>query len=88
MTITNDKGRLSEEEIERMLAGAEEYAEQDKAVCIRQQCFAQLSLFASLDCNASWSATNGACAPGCLCSLAACIAHYNLQSHAAADSSP
>lgn len=32
ITITNDKGRLSEKEIERMVAEAEEYAEQDKAV--------------------------------------------------------
>lgn len=32
ITITNDKGRLSEEEIERMVKEAEEFAEQDKAV--------------------------------------------------------
>jgi heat shock protein 5 len=32
ITITNDKGRLSKEEIDRMVAEAEEYAEQDKAV--------------------------------------------------------
>jgi heat shock protein 5 len=31
ITITADKGRLSEEEIERMVREAEEYAEQDKA---------------------------------------------------------
>jgi len=30
ITITNDKGRLSQEEIERMLKEAEEYAEEDK----------------------------------------------------------
>ena len=30
ITITNDKGRLSQEEIERMVAEAEEYAEEDK----------------------------------------------------------
>ena len=30
ITITNDKGRLSKEEIERMLAEAEKYAEEDK----------------------------------------------------------
>jgi len=32
ITITNDKGRLSQEEIERMVAEAEEYAEEDKKV--------------------------------------------------------
>lgn len=32
ITIKNDKGRLSEEEIERMVQEAEEYAEEDKAV--------------------------------------------------------
>jgi len=32
ITITNDKGRLSQEEIERMVAEAEEYAEEDKLV--------------------------------------------------------
>eukprot|EP00904_Undaria_pinnatifida_P001179 jgi/Undpi1/11061/HiC_scaffold_30.g13359.m1 len=32
ITITADKGRLSEEEIERMVKEAEEYAEEDKAV--------------------------------------------------------
>jgi heat shock protein 5 len=32
ITITNDKGRLSQEEIDRMVQEAEEYAEQDKAV--------------------------------------------------------
>ena len=32
ITITADKGRLSEEEIERMVREAEEYAEEDKAV--------------------------------------------------------
>ena len=31
ITITNDKGRLSPEEIERMVADAEKYAEEDKA---------------------------------------------------------
>merc|ERR550514_2522665 len=30
ITITNDKGRLTEEEIERMIQEAEEYAEEDK----------------------------------------------------------
>merc|ERR1719329_617079 len=32
ITITADKGRLSEEEIERMVREAEEFAEEDKAV--------------------------------------------------------
>lgn len=32
ITIKNDKGRLSQEEIDRMVSEAEEYAEQDKAV--------------------------------------------------------
>ena len=32
ITITNDKGRLSQEEIERMVQEPEEFAEQDKAV--------------------------------------------------------
>lgn len=31
ITITNDKGRLSQEEIERMVAEAEKYADEDKA---------------------------------------------------------
>ncbi|KAJ9200703.1 hypothetical protein DTO166G4_6996 [Paecilomyces variotii] len=31
ITITNDKGRLSQEEIDRMVAEAEEFAEEDKA---------------------------------------------------------
>merc|ERR1711988_1578769 len=32
ITITNDKGRLSTEEIERMVAEAEEFQEEDKKV--------------------------------------------------------
>lgn len=32
ITITNDKGRLSQEEIERMVKEAEEFAEEDKKV--------------------------------------------------------
>ncbi len=32
ITITNDKGRLSQEDIERMVQEAEEFAEQDKKV--------------------------------------------------------
>ena len=32
ITITNDKGRLSQEEIDRMVAEAEEFAEEDKAM--------------------------------------------------------
>ncbi len=31
ITITNDKGRLSQEEIDRMIAEAEKYQEEDKA---------------------------------------------------------
>ncbi|GAB0147215.1 ER-localized chaperone BiP homeolog f, partial [Epichloe bromicola] len=31
ITITNDKGRLTQEEIERMVAEAEKYADEDKA---------------------------------------------------------
>ncbi|KAB8072246.1 heat shock protein 70 family [Aspergillus leporis] len=32
ITITNDKGRLSQEEIDRMVAEAEQFAEEDKAI--------------------------------------------------------
>ncbi|KAJ6151977.1 hypothetical protein N7497_006296 [Penicillium chrysogenum] len=32
ITITNDKGRLSQEEIDRMVQEAEQYAEEDKAI--------------------------------------------------------
>merc|ERR1719298_237129 len=32
ITITNDKGRLSQEEIERMVEEAEQYADEDKKV--------------------------------------------------------
>ena len=32
ITITNDKGRLTEEDIERMIREAEEYADEDKKV--------------------------------------------------------
>jgi len=35
ITITNDKGRLSKEEIERMLAEAEKYADEDKEAAER-----------------------------------------------------
>jgi heat shock protein 1/8 len=37
ITITNDKGRLSKEEIERMLSEAEKYAEEDKEAAERVQ---------------------------------------------------
>ncbi|KAJ6098009.1 hypothetical protein N7499_002383 [Penicillium canescens] len=37
ITITNDKGRLSKEEIERMLAEAEKYKEEDEAEATRIQ---------------------------------------------------
>jgi len=32
ISITNDKGRLTKEEIERMVADAEKFADQDKAL--------------------------------------------------------
>jgi heat shock protein 5 len=32
ITITNDKGRLSQEEIERMVEEAEEFAEEDRKI--------------------------------------------------------
>jgi len=32
ITITNDKGRLSQDEIDRMIAEAQEFAEEDKAI--------------------------------------------------------
>lgn len=32
ITITNDKGRLTKEEIEQMIADSEKYAEEDKAI--------------------------------------------------------
>ena len=32
VSITNDKGRLTKEEIERMVADAEKFADQDKAL--------------------------------------------------------
>lgn len=35
ITITNDKGRLSQEEIDRMIAEAQEFAEEDKATSER-----------------------------------------------------
>jgi heat shock protein 5 len=35
ITITNDKGRLSQEEIDRMIADAEKFAEEDKATAER-----------------------------------------------------
>ncbi|KAL9636538.1 MAG: hypothetical protein Q9164_002756 [Protoblastenia rupestris] len=37
ITITNDKGRLSQEEIDRMIAEAQEFAEEDKATSERIQ---------------------------------------------------
>jgi heat shock protein 5 len=33
ITITNDKGRLSQDNIKRMIAEAEEYAEEGNAIC-------------------------------------------------------
>ncbi len=32
ITITNDKGRLSKEEIDRMIKDSEKYADEDKAI--------------------------------------------------------
>lgn len=32
ITITNDKGRLTKEEIDQMIADSEKYAEEDKAI--------------------------------------------------------
>ncbi|WWC86295.1 heat shock protein HSS1 [Kwoniella dendrophila CBS 6074] len=46
ITITNDKGRLSKEEIERMLAEAEKYASEDKEVAERVQVKNQLESYA------------------------------------------
>jgi L1 cell adhesion molecule like protein len=37
ITITNDKGRLSKEDVERMVAEAEKYADEDKEVAERVQ---------------------------------------------------
>ena len=49
ITITNDKGRLSQEEIERMVQEAEEFAEADKAV----RCYTQHACYlGSLCCPA------------------------------------
>ena len=62
ITITNDKGRLSQEEIERMVQEAEEFAEEDKALRMRIEaryapscplCEDQVSC--SLDLRRRWS---------------------------------
>ena len=45
ITITNDKGRLSQEEIDRMVQEAEEFAEQDKKVKARVDARNQLEGF-------------------------------------------
>nr|AIJ27588.1 heat shock protein 70 [Chaetomorpha valida] len=45
ITITNDKGRLSKEDIERMVAEAEEFAEQDEAVRKRIEALNNLQNF-------------------------------------------
>ncbi|PWN51437.1 heat shock protein 70 [Violaceomyces palustris] len=45
ITITNDKGRLSPEEIERMVAEAEEFAEQDEAIRKRIEAMNSLQNF-------------------------------------------
>ncbi|EFN59263.1 hypothetical protein CHLNCDRAFT_18857, partial [Chlorella variabilis] len=46
ITITNDKGRLSQEEIDRMVNEAEEFAEQDKKVKARIDARNQLETYA------------------------------------------
>jgi heat shock protein 1/8 len=46
ITITNDKGRLSQSEIDAMLADAEKYADSDKEVRERVECRNQLEGFA------------------------------------------
>ncbi|KAL4402523.1 ATPase with role in protein import into the ER [Malassezia pachydermatis] len=45
ITITNDKGRLSKEEIDRMVAEAEEFAEQDEAIRKRVEAINALQNF-------------------------------------------
>ena len=45
ITITNDKGRLTPEEIERMVAEAEEFAEQDEAIRKRVEALNNLQNF-------------------------------------------
>lgn len=45
ITITNDKGRLSQEEIERMLQEAEEYQEEDKKIREKIEARTQLEQF-------------------------------------------
>ena len=48
ITITNDKGRLSKEEIDRMVQEAEEFAEQDEAVRKRVEALNALQNFVSM----------------------------------------
>lgn len=45
ITITNEKGRLSKEEIERMIKEAEDFASEDKASCARTEALNSLSSF-------------------------------------------
>ena len=47
ITITNDKGRLSKEDIDRMVAEAEEFAEHDEAVRKKVEALNSLQNFAS-----------------------------------------
>ena len=61
ITITNDKGRLSKEDIERMVNEAEKYKEEDKAAQERVQAkvknlkISSLSLNCKVGCVFSWS---------------------------------
>ena len=48
ITITNDKGRLSKEEIDRMVAEAEEFAEQDEAIRKRVEAVNNFQNFISM----------------------------------------
>ncbi|KAF8892202.1 luminal binding protein [Infundibulicybe gibba] len=45
ITITNEKGRLSQEEIDRMVAEAEKFASEDEAQCKRIEALNSLSSF-------------------------------------------
>ena len=61
ITITNDKGRLSKEDIERMVNEAEKYKEEDKAAQERVQAkvkklkISSLSLNCKVGCVFPWS---------------------------------
>jgi len=56
ITITNDKGRLSKEEIEKLVKDAEKYKNEDEAVKKKveaKKCFRKLLLF-SKEYNERW----------------------------------